>query len=213
MKHALLTTVFSTLLLFFPVTPTHAQYVAPLTSQPNRQMMIEKKILNPSNNQFVDNLNIDQHTFLPNQDVTFRVTITNVIQADLKNIVVTDQFPQLLSFVSTSFGNFDDKTRTILFKIDSLKAGESKTIEIKAKIKPEIEISSNVTCQSNIARAMVNNMSDEDTATFCVSKQVLITNTQMPTTGPADTLPFMVLSTLFLAIGLLTKRIVILERR
>lgn len=198
--------------LFAPST-TFAQYIGATTTQPARQFLVEKKILNPQNNQFVDNLNLEQQTFLPNQEVTFRITITNIIQSDLRNIVITDRLPDVLNFISTSFGSYDSATKTITLKIDSLKVGESKTFEIKAKIKPAEELSNNVTCQTNLARGMVNNMVEEDTASFCIQKQVLQTTPTLPTTGPAQTLEVMVLSTLFLAIGLFTKRIIILEGR
>lgn len=205
--------LFLTLLPFSFVSPVFAQYIGATITQPARQLLVEKKILNPQNNQFVDNLNLEQQTFLPNQEVTFRVTITNIIQSDLRNIVVTDRLPDALNFISTSFGSYDSATKTITLKIDSLKVGESKTFEIKAKIKPAEELSNNVTCQTNLARGMVNNLVEEDTASFCIQKQVLQTTPALPTTGPAQTLEVMVLSTLFLAIGLLTKRIIILEGR
>lgn len=190
-----------------------AQYIGAATVQPARQVLIDKKILFPKNNQFVDNLNIEQHTFLPNQEIIFRVTVTNVIQSDLKNLQVSDKLPDVVNFVSASFGEFDTKNKTINFKIDNLKVGESKTFEIKTKVKPEAELGGNVTCQTNLARVTVNNLVDEDTASFCVAKQVLPTTTEMPKTGPSNTLPLLTLSALCLAIGLLMRRILILERR
>lgn len=198
---------------FIYSAPVNAQYVGATTVQPARQVLIDKKILFPKNNQFVDNLNIEQHTFLPNQEITFRVSVTNVIQSDLKDLQISDKLPDVVNFVSTSFGNFDASSKTINLKIDSLKVGESKSVEIKTKVKPEKELSGNVTCQTNLARVTVNNLVDEDTATFCVSKQVLGTTTEMPKTGPAQTLPMLILSALFLAIGLMMRRIIILERR
>lgn len=208
--------LFLTLLPFSLPTSSFAQYVqygGVTTSQAPRQALVEKKVLNPQNNQFVDNLSFEQHTFLPGQDVVFRVTITNVIQTELKNLVVFDRLPDTLNFVSTSFGNYDPKNRTINFTIDSLKPGESKTFEIKTKVRPTSELTSNVTCQANLARVTVNNMVDEDSASMCVSKEVLSTTSQFPTTGPNDTLPILLLSSLFSAISFFSHRIRVLEKR
>ncbi len=202
------------ILLFFVFVPSvFAQYIGATTTQPAKQFLIEKKILNPQNNQFVDNLNLEQQTFLPNQEVTFRVTVTNVIQSELKNIVVTDRLPDALNFISTSFGTYDNTIKTITLKIDKLKVGENKTFEIKAKIKPEAELSNNVICQTNLARGRVSNMVEEDTATFCIQKHVLQNTSSLPTTGPAQTTGWLFLSIILLASFLLIKRISILERR
>ena len=192
-------------------TPTFAQYGA--AAVPARQMLIDKKLLNPQNNQFVDNLNIEQHTFLPDQEIIFRVTVTDVVQSELKDLTVNDKLPDVLNFQSSSFGKYDANTKTITLIIDSLKVGESKTFEIKTKVKPAAEIASNVVCQTNLVRVTAGNMVDEDTANFCVSKQVLGVTTQIPVTGPGQTLLILILSTLFLAIGLLIKRIIFLEGR
>ena len=200
--------------LIVPPTPMLAQYVQyGAAAAPARQMLIDKKLLNPQNNQFVDNLNREQQTFLPDQEITFRVTVTNVVQSELKNLSVTDKLPDVLNFVSSSFGKYDANTKTITLTIESLKVGESKTFEIKTKVKPAAEIAANVVCQANLARVTAGNMVDEDTANFCVSKQVLGVTTQIPVTGPTQALPMLVLSILFLAIGLLIKRIIFLEGR
>lgn len=199
--------------LFIP-TPTlaqNAQYGA--AAAPARQMLIDKKLLNPQNNQFVDNLNREQHAFLPDQEITFRVTVTNVVQSVLKNLTVTDKLPDVVNFVSTSFGKYDANTKTITLTIDSLKVGESKTFEIKTKVKPAAEIAANVVCEANLARVTASNMVDEDTANFCISKQVLGVTSEIPKTGPSQTIGWMLLSTLFLAIGFLLKRIIFLEGR
>lgn len=198
-------------LLFIFSPPAFAQYgVAAISSQ---QAMIEKKILNPQNNQFVDNLNIEQQTFLPNQDVIFRLTVTNTVQSDLKNLSVTDKLPNVLNFVSASFGSFDTNSKIVTLTVDSLKLGETKTFEIRTKVKSANLLPAGASCQTNLAKVTVSNMVGEDTSTFCVSQQVLGTTSQMPSTGPIQTIPMLVLSSLLLAISFLIKRIIYLERR
>lgn len=204
--------VISFFLVTLP-TPTFAQYQYISTVTQPKQVFVDKKLLNPQNNQFVDNLNIEQHAFLPDQDVTFRITVTNNSQSDQQKLTVADKLPDVLNFVSASFGNFDQTNKTLNLTIDKLKVGESKIFELKTKVKPVDQLPGAITCQTNLSKVTVSNMIGEDTATFCVSKQVLGVTTEMPKTGPSQTLPLLVLSSLFLAIGLLIKRIIFLERR
>lgn len=211
MKQLLLAVILLTLLAF--PTPTFGQYYIGAAAQQPRQVLIDKKLLNPKNNQFADNLNIEQHTFLPDQEVVFRLFVTNTLQSELKNVVVTDKLPDIVNFVSTSFGKYDEKTRTITLTIDTLKVGESKIFEIKTKVKPAQELAANVVCQTNLAKVTAGNMVDEDTATFCVSKQVLGVTSELPRTGPNQTAGWLLLSALFLAIRFLIKRIILLEGR
>lgn len=213
MKRLFVVTIMSIVLTFIPQT-TFAQYIGAAT-QPTRGLLIDKKILNPQNNQFVDNLNLDQHTFLPNQDVIFKITVSNVIQSDLKNLTILDFLPSaVLNFVSASEGSCDSPCKIVTLKVDSLKVGESKNIEIRTKVKGENELGVNVSCQTNLGRVTANvNLVYEDTSTFCVSKQILGITKEIPKTGPTQTLPLLILTTLFLAIGLTMRRIIYLEGR
>lgn len=212
MRRLILILVISIVLSFIPQT-TLAQYIG-AAAQPARGLLIEKRILNPQNNQFVDNLNIDQQTFLPNNDVIFKITVSNVIQSDLKNLTITDFLPSaVLNFVSASEGSCDSPCKIVTLKVDSLKVGESKNIEIRTKVKGENELGASVSCQTNLGRVTINNIADEDTATFCVSKQVLGVTSELPKTGSTQTFPILTLSVLLFAIGLLMKRIIFLEGR
>lgn len=191
-------------------SPASAQYI---TAQPCSQLVIEKKILNPQNNQFVNSLNLDQHVFLPDQDITFRISVTNNTSGELKNLSVTDKLPDVLKFVSTSFGSFDANSNILTLTIDSLKVGETKTFELKGKVKPSEQLPASSTCQTNLAKVMVNNLVCEATSSFCSQRKVMEVTKEIPVTGPADTAGFLVLSALTLAISLLIKRILYLERR
>jgi len=210
MKEKLSALSIIVIVILFP-SSTLAQYVGAAQVQPGRQILIEKKILNPENNKFVDNLNLEQHIFLHEQDITFRVTVTNVVQQDLNNLQITDKLPDVLNFISTSFGDFDKNNKVINIKLDKLKIGESKTFEVKTKVRPEGDLPNTTTCQDNLARVTMGNMVEEDTSRFCVARQVMPATKVMPQTGPSQTLPLLILSALFLAIGLLTKRIIFLE--
>ena len=211
MNKLIITTVISIVLSIFPKT-SFAQYIG-AAAQPTRGLLIDKKILNSANNQYVDNLNIEQQTFLPEQDVFFRITVSNVIQTDLKNLTISDFLPPLLNFVSSSEGSCDTPCKIVSLKLNTLKVGESKTIDIRTKVKPDGQLPGNVSCQSNLARVTVDvNLIYEDTANFCVSK-ILPQAKVIPITGPTQTLPILILSALFLATGLTMRRIIKLEGR
>ena len=61
--------------------------------------------------------------------------------------------------------------------------GETKTLDIKVKIKGANELSSNVSCISNWAQAKVEDLMDDDTSTICLQKKILGVTTELPKTG------------------------------
>ena len=109
-------------------------------------------------------------------------------------------------FVSASFGNFDKNSRTLRMNIDSLKNGETKTFELRGKVRPGNELPANSTCQTNLASVSVNNMNCQATASFCSQKQVLGVTKTLPATGPTQTLPLLGASALLLFTGILIKK-------
>jgi uncharacterized repeat protein (TIGR01451 family) len=150
--------------------------------QPRAKIMIDKSVFNPSSNSYVDNLSVTQHNFLPGQEVKFKLVIKNTGDKDLWSIDVSDKFPKEVEFVSGT-GNYDKNSHTLTFKVDGLKPNESTDREIRVKIKNAADIHSNMQCPTNFAEAKVENMIDQDTAQFCVSKQVLGETKELPKTG------------------------------
>jgi uncharacterized repeat protein (TIGR01451 family)/LPXTG-motif cell wall-anchored protein len=161
-----------------------ANYAQP--EPPSRKILVNKLVFNPGNNQFVDNLSVDQHQFLPDQEVLFRVQVTNTSNVDLENIDVTDKLPSQLNFV-TGPGEFDDDAYSLNFSIDKLTPNQTKTFDIKAKVKGANDIPANVFCITNLAEAKVDELMDQDTANICLNKQVLGVTKELPKTGPSAT--------------------------
>ena len=64
-------------------------------------------------------------------DFNYEITVSNNGNVDLKDVVVTDRAPANITFVSTNNGEIKDNVLTM--KINSLKAGESKTVIIKSR--------------------------------------------------------------------------------
>lgn len=137
----------------------------------NSTLSIDKTVQNPTNSQYVDNLTFSDPKFAPEGQVMFRITVTNTGDTTLSDIKAVDSFPQNLSYVSGN-GYFDTKARTFTMTIDSLKAGESKTFELKTQIAKESDL------PASAAFCLVNTVSVTDGKTpaavdntqFCVTK-------------------------------------------
>lgn len=194
-------------LFTFGATTAQAEYVTP-TPAPYSQLNVDKKILNPQNNNWADNLNVSDFQFLPGQEVKFNIEVRNNGQVKLENIYVEDKFPDFVEFVSGT-GNYD-KTRHILsWNTDKLEAGEAKNFEIRVKIKNKEHLPMNgSSCITNFVKAQKDNLYDQDNAVFCFQTKILGTTTELPKTGPSAFNILLSSSVLFslLALGLATRQ-------
>ncbi len=173
--------VLTVFLFFVSINIANASYGE--EQPPRSRIMIEKWIWNPGSNSFVENLSVNQFLFLPDQDVTFKVEVKNHGNKDLDNVEVNDNLPNEVWFVSGP-GDYNKDKHTLTFKIDKLKAGESKAYEVKAKINSADHLPSNVFCTSNLAEVRAENMVSQDTTSFCAQKKVLGVVKELPKTGP-----------------------------
>lgn len=159
--------------------PAMASY--PIPEEPSKQILVNKFVYNPANSKFVDNLGVDQHLFLPDQEVLFRVEVKNTGSIDLNNVKVSDKLPSQVSFVKGP--GTVDANNVLSFTIDKLTPGETKTFDIKAKINAADKIAVNTTCPVNLVEAKVDNIMDQDTASFCIQKKILGVTKELPKTG------------------------------
>ncbi len=166
------------LLAFLNPSLAFADYIVTVPG-PNLQLAINKLVQDPRNGQFVDGLSSSNFAFLPGHTILFRLEVKNNGQQDLNNIQVKDVLPGQLEFVSGP-GSFDKGTRTISFTIDSLKVGETKSFDIKAKVSGGAEAG---VCVTNFAEARKDSLVSQDTAVICIQKKVLGAVTQLPVTG------------------------------
>lgn len=120
---------------------------------------------------YVENLGQNDPHYAPDQAAAFKLVVTNTGTKDLTNVVVHDYFPNYITFVSGD-GTFSNGTDTIT--IPSLKAGESKTLIIRAKIASADQLPSNqtVTCVVNKADVTADNKTAQDNAQFCIENKV-----------------------------------------
>lgn len=187
MKKLLLLPLLLTCLIILTKN-TLADYFVPLgKAQPVSQLVLNKQVQNPSNGLFVENLTVTDAHFLPGQEVVFRIELRNAGGEELKNINVKDVLPDFVDFVSGP-GNFDQGSRSLNFLVDRLGTGESKTYDLKAKVRAAVNLPNNqLTCLTNLAQASVGQIFTQDTAVFCIETQVLGVTRELPITGPANT--------------------------
>lgn len=191
MKKTILATFITLGLFIVVVSPVSAavrcetQYGDNQVCVTTGQLQIDKKILNPDNQSWVDNLYITDHKFKTSDVVKFKLTIKNVGDNTLHNVKVVDSLPNFLFFTGTTASEFT---------IDSLNPGESKDLEVEARVVSESQLTVNEACDVNTAEANSSEGEhDKDTAKLCVTKKVLGVTT-LPKTGPTNTLLILSLS-------------------
>ncbi len=144
---------------------------------PGYAFSIQKFVQRPGKGggDFVNNLSINDSKYNPGQNVTFQITLKNTGTQTIPTITVADVFPQHLSFVSGP-GNFNSKTKTLVFTVSSFKEQETVTYTIVGKIANEKDLpnDSGVICQINQATATDSSGGVNKTSSqFCLQKQVL----------------------------------------
>lgn len=171
------------LLAGFAATPVSAavrcetQYGGGQICVTTGNLQINKEVFDPRNNKFVDNLGINDHRFSPGEEVTFRLKIKNVGDANFSKVSVTDALPSMLELTS---GLKD-------FELSDLTPGETEEREFKARAVSSDKFPSdkNLVCVVNAAEANADSQHDKDTAQLCLEKKVEAPVPKaLPPTGP-----------------------------
>lgn len=138
------------------------------------KLQINKKVKNPTDGSFIDNLGLTSYKFAPGEEITFRLEIKNVGDATFSKVNVKDSLPEYLEKLS---GDLE-------FEIGDLTVGETEEREIKAKV-AGLPNDKTTICVVNIAEAWSGDEHDKDTAQVCLEKKVLAA---VPVTGPSSLL-------------------------
>ncbi len=219
MKKTLLVTAALALFLLAAVKTTHAdygcsgQYGQYGGCPPTQSIMIDKTVgkvvtngANSTTIGYVDNLSASDPRFKAGDIVYFQLKVKNTSTATENNVKVTDYVPSYIDPVEGP-GNFDSASRTIVFSIPQLNVDEVKTYTVKTQVVAQAKLNAiqALTCVTNKASAAVNSAYDEDTAQFCVEKQV-VGVTQVPSTGPEHGIAVVVASLTSFGIGIFLKK-------
>ena len=153
-------------------------------------IQVDKEVLNPADGKFADNLSIASEKFTPSQEITFKIKVKNVGDAEFAKVEVTDSLPSTLELLSGETS----------YEIKNLKVGEVSEKTLKAKVVSEDKLpkDKSVICDLNAAEAKADSEKDRDTSQFCIEKRVLGVTT-LPQAGPEGvTLGLLVSGTLAL---------------
>lgn len=119
----------------------------------------------------------DGYTILPNEEMTYSVTITNQNDANINNIVVKQVIPEGLDVVNayvdgenSNVGSFDSSSRVVTWNVSSLGAGKTCKVVVKANDMSETEkdLVSTATVESRDLKTAY--MSDENHITLAKPK-------------------------------------------
>ncbi len=147
-------------------------------------LTINKLVENPITNSYVENLGSTDATFSPDGIISFKLIVKNTSGETFSPVKVVDQLPDYLTYTgSTVKGDYDAGKRRLVMTIDRLTAGETREIEVTARVADKSAFASDQSffCASNYATATApaRPNGDDDTAEFCMTTRV----------GGATTLP------------------------
>jgi len=148
---------------------------------PSYSIMVDKIVMTGNQTKggqevYVDNLSPSDPRFAPSGQVKFQVKVKNTSNITLSNIQVKDILPEWTDAVEGP-GDYDGNSRTISWTYPELKSGEEKIETIIIQVKPQDQLPEDkgLMCVNNKATASATNAYDEDTAQFCIEKQVTLT--------------------------------------
>ncbi len=160
------------------------QYGGNTTCNPS-DLTINKQVYNPVTKVYVENLTTTDPTFTPGNEVTYRLIVKNgsgeTFQANIKDIL-----PPYMEFVSGP-GTYNKDTRVLEFKMENLVAGETRTVDLIAKVvnADKFPAGKSLFCVVNVAEVHALNRNDSDSAQVCL-KNGEVTVTKLPVAGFED---------------------------
>ena len=170
------------------VSTVSAQYGEP---QPSFSIMIDKMVGKPVNDKggsadgnYVDNLSPSDPRYQPGNEVFFKLKVKNTSDEKLKDVTIKDFLPEFVSAIESKFYKISN-LREITIDAGDLEIDEEKEYIVKARLLEQDKLPSDkgLICLVNKAQASNDKSSDEDTAQFCVEKEVLGV-VSVPSAGP-----------------------------
>ena len=188
------------------ITPVFAQYGPYGGTDISKSILLDKKVGNPyqskgSSIEYLDNLSSSDFRFNPGQFVYFKITVKNTSETKLYGITVKEFVPSYLTIIDNP-GSYNADNRTITVNAGDFSINEEKTYSFKFKIAGQEKLPSDkgIICLVNKAEASGDNVYDDDTAQFCIEKQVVGVK-EVPSAGPELGLGLLALQGLGLGTG------------
>lgn len=192
------------------VSAQYGQYGQP---QPSKSILIDKFVGKPTTTKggaetqdFVDNLSPSDPRFKPSQKVVFKLVVRNTSDVKLNNVEVKDTLPQYIEAVEGP-GNFDKTTKVIAFNAGNFAPDEEKVFFLTARFVSQDQLPQDrsIICVVNRVQVFAKEVSDEDTAQFCVEKQVQQAK-EVPAAGPGAGIALLAFNVATLSAGLWLRR-------
>jgi uncharacterized repeat protein (TIGR01451 family) len=190
---------------------SYGQYGQYGTVTPSQGITVDKLVGRGSTTKggqisFVDNYSPNDTRFRPGEKVYFQIKVKNTSNVTLTNVVVKDYIPTYMEPMEGP-GTYDANTRTVTYTIASLKPGQEHVANLLMQVYPQNKLAADkgLMCLTNKAQATVNGMTDDDTAQFCVEKEVVGVQ-NVPSTGPELGLLFLGGNIATLAGGMFLKK-------
>ncbi|QQG44169.1 MAG: DUF11 domain-containing protein [Candidatus Roizmanbacteria bacterium] len=212
-------TVLIAIFILFTAAPAFAQYgqygqLGYGGAAPIQSIIIDKTVGIPgtptkggvTTQDFVDNLSASDFRFKPGQEVMFRLKVKNTSSVKLSQVQVKDFLP---SFVEALEGPGSVNNQTVAFNAGDFNSGEEKTFFIRTRLlaQEKLPADKGLFCLVNKAEAVTDNVRDEDTAQFCVEKEVVGVGA-VPAAGPEAGLALFAFELLALGAGVAIKRLI-----
>jgi len=186
----LLAALVAIVVFFLTVKTSFADY-GQYGETPSYGIIIDKMVGKPdtsqtdyNNVQYVDNLSPSDPRFKPVQYIYFKIKVKNTSSDKITNVTVKDYVPAYLSPVEGP-GSWDSTNRIVSWNAGDFNVDEEKIYYLKMQIYSQKDLPSDksLICLINKARAENEKTADEDTAQYCLEKQVLGVST-VPSAGP-----------------------------
>lgn len=197
----------------FYVSPVLGQYGQYGQPSPSLSLVVDKmvgkpndSISDPVNADYVDNLSPTDPRFRANRSLFFKAKVKNTSNTTLYNVTVTDYLPSYIEPVAGP-GTYDGNARTITFSAGDFAPKEEKTYYFKMHVDSVqyLPADKSIFCIVNQVKAYNDKVSDDDTAQFCIEKEVFGV-AAVPAAGPEFGLLIPLLSGLGMMVGLRLKR-------
>ena len=184
----------------------YGQYGQPVPAQ---TILIDKMYGKPTaptkggviNVEYVDNLTPSDPRFKPGAEVMFRLKVKNTSTIAITDVTVKDFVPTYMEPIEGP-GTFDSTNRIITFPTGSFNPNEEKTYYVKMQLytQEKMPADKGLFCLTNKSQVYNNYTSDDDSAQFCVEKQVMGVK-KAPESGPEAGILILGANTLLAGIG------------
>jgi len=175
------------------------------------ELSLDKKVYNPETEEYWDNIDSEDYSFAPDEEVKFSLRVKNISDVRVDNVRINDDFDRLddyLVYVSSEDGDYRAEVTDykVKFAFGGLNPDEEATVYFVSKVKAADLIPVGTTCITNAAHAYSHedSISDSDYASFCIATESgKIVTGSTPDTGFNLSLVFALEALTFFAIGLI----------